>query len=60
MDIVVDDLLRDEWSPMTVDKVLGLRAELSDWKSHRKEQGYDFRLLEGAISVCNEYITRRR
>ncbi len=59
LDIRVDDLLEDEWSSMTTDKALGLRAELSDWISNRKKQGYETRLLKGAISVCDEYITKR-
>lgn len=52
------DLMGDEWSPMTTGKAYGLRAELRDWSENRQAGGYDVRLIEGAIAVCDAYIQR--
>lgn len=51
-----EDLMADEWNPMTTDKVIEIRAGLQDWKRNREEAGYDVRLVEGAIAVCDAYI----
>lgn len=51
-----EELMRDEWRPMTESKALELRAELYAWRDNRQAGGYDVRLIEGAIAVCNEYL----
>lgn len=53
-----ENLTRDEWSPMTTSKAFELRAELRDWSENRQAGGYDVRLIEGAIAVCDAYIRR--
>lgn len=56
---VYEDLIEDEWSPMNTGKAHWLRLELRDWKRNREAGGYDIRLIEGAIAVCEAYIQRR-
>lgn len=43
---------------MTMGKVRELRAELYDWSENRQAGGYDVKLIEGAIAVCNAYILK--
>lgn len=53
-----EDLMENEWSPMTTGKAFELRAELRGWRKTRQIGGYDVRLIEGAIAVCDAYIRR--
>lgn len=51
-----DAVLEPEWEHLTFDKVLGLLAELKDWKDSRVQGGYDVHLVEGAIAVCRRWL----
>lgn len=53
-----EDLMRNQWNPMTAGRAGMLRAELRDWRENRQAGGYDVRLIEGAIAVCDAYIRR--
>lgn len=51
-----EDLERGEWDPMNKVKAFTVRAELLDWKRAREAGGYDVRLIEGAIAVCEAFL----
>ncbi len=51
-----EKLLRDEWKPLTWDKIFDLRDELDCWRTNRKQGGYDIRLLNGAIAVVDAHL----
>lgn len=53
-----ESLMADEWDPMTKDKAIELWAGLRDWSKNRQTAGYDVRLVEGAIAVCDAYVRR--
>lgn len=57
-DIDYNNLVSDEWEPVTDDKVFSLMMELRDWRTSRKAGGYDYRLIDGAIAVCKAFFKR--
>jgi len=49
-------LMEGEWTDLSFEGVLGLMAELDDWRTSRTAGGYDTRLLSGAIVVCKSWL----